>query len=362
MWQSDEFGSRNPDKEILDAVRPSLATTRGPLFCIGSPHARRGVTWNAYNKHFGSQASPAILVANGPTRLFNPTIKQSVIDRAYEDDPAVAASEWGGQFRNDLETFVRREVVEAVVVPGRFELGPITQGQGCNSYYGFVDPSGGSADSFTLGIAHLEGNMAILDCVREARPPFSPANVVGEFAETLRQYGLYRVTGDRYSGEFVRELFSERGVSYDVSDKSKSELYIDLLPLLNSRRIELLDHPKLISQLCSLERRTVRGSGRDVIDHPPGAGSHDDLINAAAGSLVGVGCGNDAVATFIKFGEALADPPTRTQLDPATRAGLIWRARGAGWRDYAAYAANLDVEVIETLEAIELEQNMVENP
>jgi hypothetical protein len=36
MWQSDEFGSRNPDKEILDAVRPSLATTGGPT------HARRG--------------------------------------------------------------------------------------------------------------------------------------------------------------------------------------------------------------------------------------------------------------------------------------------------------------------------------
>jgi hypothetical protein len=72
----------------------------------------------------------------------------------------------------------------------------------------------------------------------------------------------------------------------------------------------------------------VRGSGRDVIDHPPGAGAHDDLINAAAGALVGVGCGNDAVATLIKFGEALADSPViRTDLDPASRAALIWRAR-----------------------------------
>jgi hypothetical protein len=145
----------------------------------------------------------------------------------------VDALRWfGGNFRNDIDAFIRREIVEAVVVPGRFELGPITQGQGCNSYYGFVDPSGGGADSFTLGIAHLEGNMAILDLVREAKPPFSPSDIVGEFAETLRQYGLHRVTGDRYSGEFVRELFSERGVSYEVSERSKSEIYIDLLPLL----------------------------------------------------------------------------------------------------------------------------------
>ena len=44
-------------------------------------------------------------------------------------------------------------------------------------------------------------------------------------------------------------------------------------------RIELLDDPRLIAQLCSLERRTARG-GRDSIDHPPG--QHDDLANVAA--------------------------------------------------------------------------------
>jgi len=55
------------------------------------------------------------------------------------------------------------------------------------------------------------------------------------------------------------------------------------LPLINSQQVELLDQPKLISQLCSLERRTARG-GRDSIDHPPGA--HDDVANAAAGVLV----------------------------------------------------------------------------
>jgi hypothetical protein len=52
---------------------------------------------------------------------------------------------------------------------------------------------------------------------------------------------------------------------------------------LNSRRCDLLDHPRLITQLCALERRTGRGTGRDTIDHPPGG--HDDIANAAAGVL-----------------------------------------------------------------------------
>ena len=53
--------------------------------------------------------------------------------------------------------------------------------------------------------------------------------------------------------------------------------------MINSGQVELLDHPRLFAQLCRLERRTAR-SGRDTIDHAPGA--HDDLANAAAGALV----------------------------------------------------------------------------
>ena len=53
--------------------------------------------------------------------------------------------------------------------------------------------------------------------------------------------------------------------------------------MLNSGRVELLDIPRLATQLVSLERRAARG-GRYSIDHPPGA--HDDLITAATGALL----------------------------------------------------------------------------
>src|SRR5262245_12857635 len=59
-----------------------------------------------------------------------------------------------------------------------------------------------------------------------------------------------------------------------------SHLYRDLLPALNSDRIQLPRSDRLISQLVGLERRTTRG-GRDSIDHAPGA--HDDIANAVAG-------------------------------------------------------------------------------
>jgi hypothetical protein len=73
------------------------------------------------------------------------------------------------------------------------------------------------------------------------------------------------------------------GIEYAPSEKSKSDIYRDLLPLLNSGKTELLDLPRLATQLTGLERRTARG-GRDSIDHAPG--SHDDVANCVAGSLL----------------------------------------------------------------------------
>jgi hypothetical protein len=112
------------------------------------------------------------------------------------------------------------------------------------------------------------------------RPPFSPEGVVAEFASLLTSYRIGKVTGDHYGGEWPREQFRKLGIGYEPADKPKSDLYQDALALFNSRRVELLDHPKLLQQLLGLERRTAR-SGRDSIDHAPGA--HDDVANAVAG-------------------------------------------------------------------------------
>jgi len=123
----------------------------------------------------------------------------------------------------------------------------------------------------------------VLDVVREVCPPFSPEQVVTDFAALLTRYRVRRVVGDRYAGEWPREQFRKHGLSYDVAERPKSDLYRDLLPGLTSGTLELLDHPRLIAQLCGLERRTARG-GRDSIDHAPGG--HDDLANAVAGALL----------------------------------------------------------------------------
>jgi hypothetical protein len=162
---------------------------------------------------------------------------------------------------------------------GRSELPP-EPGQ---VYAAFCDPSGGLVDAMTLAIGHLSrGDMCVVDAVLELRPPFDPEKAVADCATLLRCYGIAAVIGDKYAGEWPIARFREHGIELAQSARPKSDLYRDLLPLINARR-ELLDNPRLTAQLCGLERRTAR-SGKDSIDHAPGG--HDDLANAVAGVLV----------------------------------------------------------------------------
>ena len=278
FWRSEE--SANPDVEIINAVRPGMASLPGSLLIgISSPYARRGALWEAYRQHYGQDGDP-VLVWQADTRSMNPAVDPKVIQDAYEQDEAAAAAEYGAQFRRDIEGFVSAEAVGAVVVPGRYELPRVSEVR----YFGFVDPSGGSQDSMTLAIAHRENGKAVLDAVREHKPPFSPEGVASEFAEVLKAYHISTVTGDRYGGEWPREQFRKRGIEYKPAEKTKSELYLELLPAINSGKVELLGNARLLAQLRSLERRSSR-IGRDSVDHGPGG--HDDLANAAAGALVG---------------------------------------------------------------------------
>ena|SRR5262249_22370368 len=103
-----------------------------------------------------------------------------------------------------------------------------------------------------------------------------------EFAKVLKSYGLHRVVTDRYAGAWPVEQFGRFGIYAEQCADPKGALYLNMLPFINSGRIELLDESRSLAQLCALERRTGHGRG-DVIDHPPG--HFDDAINSIAGAI-----------------------------------------------------------------------------
>lgn len=277
FWRNED--SSNPDEEILEALRPGMASIPGSLLvAASSPYARQGVLYETWKEDFGTD-NPEILVWQAPTLVMNKALNPNVVKRAYARDPYRATAEYGANFRTDVETFVTREVMEACTDKGEHERKYRPKFQ----YRAFVDPSGGASDGMTLAIAHAEDDMCVLDLVREYLPPFSPEEVVKEYSEILKRYNVFQVRGDRYGGEWPRERFSKEGIYYEVSPDSKSEIYRACLPILNSQQARLIEHDKMFNQFVSLERR-ARVGARESIDHPPKG--HDDISNSVAGVLV----------------------------------------------------------------------------
>ena len=155
-------------------------------------------------------------------------------------DIASAGADTSRNFRTDIANFISIEAVRNCINAGVHERRPDRR----NLYCAFVDPSGGSSDSYTIAIAHVEGTpqkrTAILDAMREVRPPFSPEAITEEFADLLKQYRVSRCVGDAYAGLWCREQFQKHGIYYEICKQTRSELYLALLPLLNSRAVDLL--------------------------------------------------------------------------------------------------------------------------
>lgn len=300
FWMNDET-SKNPDTEIIAAIKPGMLTIPGALLLgMSSPYARKGVLWEAFEQHYGHEGDP-ILVWKAATLQMNqgstPTARRELeefIQTERDKDEVVAAAEYDAEFRRDLADYVSLEVVRACTVAARGILLRVFN----QAYYAFCDPSGGEQDSFTLAIGHKapepDGARVVIDWITEVKAPFNPKLAVGECVDALNAYGCGSVHGDHYGGQLVRSMFMEEGITYLMADKPKSEYYVDLMPLLSSRMIELPDPAvspegkRLRAQLLGLERRTGR-SGKDSIDHAPGA--HDDVANAVAGLAAYVAAG-----------------------------------------------------------------------
>jgi hypothetical protein len=65
------------------------------------------------------------------------------------------------------------------------------------------------------------------------------------------------------AANWVVEAFAKTGIRYLQSERDRSAIYLDALPLFTSGRARLIDNARLVAQFAALERRTF-STGRDV--------------------------------------------------------------------------------------------------
>jgi hypothetical protein len=276
FWKDEQ--SALPDLETYRAVLPSLATSNGLLCAISTPYRRQGLLHTKWRDHYG-QDDDDVLVTQGGSLTFNPTLNKRVIDSHSQADPEAALAEWHGEFRNDLSSLFDDELIDmAIDVSRPPELAPVAGVK----YRAFVDPSGGRHDAACMAIAHKDRDMVVVDVLRGVSAPHDPEIVAQDFAKLAKAYGCHEITGDRFSGAWVEQAFVKAGVRYTVADLTKSEIYLENVAYFATGKVRLPNNDTLIRELRLLERRVGR-SGKDACDHP--RHGSDDYANAACGVI-----------------------------------------------------------------------------
>ena len=122
FWRDET--SAQPDVEVFRACAPALAASGGIWIGISTGYRKIGLLYQKWRDHFGHDGDD-VLVVQGPSSQFNPSLDLGMIERATAADPEAAESEWGGGFRGDINAFLSDDVIERAIDHARpLELPP----------------------------------------------------------------------------------------------------------------------------------------------------------------------------------------------------------------------------------------------
>ena len=276
FWRNEET-SVHCDEEVLAAIRPSMITfSRSKLIKITTPHAKRGVVWNEYQRR-NELSYPVWQIS---TMEMNPSVSAEMLEQERGRSVEQFNREYLAIFTDNVISWIEPEVLDACIIAGRKELPRVSNG----TYVAAIDPAFKGCD-FALAIAHLTSEKVIvLDFLATwtgtKKMPLPFERVCREVADIVRAYGLNTINGDQYAAAVIQQELQKLGFIYKETTfnrQTRSRLFNNLKHLLSQRKIELLDSPDLLRQLRSLEESKETDG---CIDIRPAYGKDDLAIVA----------------------------------------------------------------------------------
>jgi hypothetical protein len=273
FWRN-EVTSVHCDEEVLAALRPTMATfPTSKLIKLSTPNLKRGVAYGEYQRR-GELDYPVWQLSS---QELNPTISNEFLEAERKRRPADYKREYLAEFVDSVASWIEPEVLDRCVIKGRKDLPPLPGA----TYAAAIDPAFKKSD-FAMAVAHqADGGLIVLDCVPfwsgSKQAPLGFQWVCGQVAGILRDFGINFLRGDQFAAVAVNQEFMKLGISYGeftLNRNNRAQLFNNLRHVIEQQRIELLDDPKLLQQLRSLEEHR---SSDGNIDIRPDHGK-DDLV------------------------------------------------------------------------------------
>lgn len=263
-------------ERIYESVMPTMAQFAGEgwLVSISTPNWQSGQFWKLCQRGESGRHDDLHYVSKTSVEM-NPRLSQKWLEEQQLKDPDLYRREFlaefvaAGAFLDSVDVLACKRKGEGVLAPVQ-----------TNRYVGATDPAF-AADNFSLGIAHVEGEMVVVDAVWVwHRSGFE--RTLDELVEVAKRYRIDTLRTDQFSSQAILEGLGRRGLGCYVrpwDNANKWQAFSRLKAALATRQVELPDDDALIQELLTLEARPTR-SGQTFIGASGGA--KDDRATVVA--------------------------------------------------------------------------------
>jgi len=267
------------DETVYSALRPRQAQFPGAkCLKISTPAAKQGLFWTEFSEGF---AVPDRLTIQAPTRLLNPTIPQKFIDKEYARDPDNAAREFGAEFAETLAGFFGGCIEK---LADCFQLAGDQPPNKSFRYFGGIDQSGLTGrDRFAFAVGHnvlSDGKPRTVIDVARSWDTTDDEQILGEIKALAGDYGVLRVSIDRYAGGWVEKALQKIGLVVEIRPPLPV-VYSNLKSLILSGHLLLPDRRDLRDGLARTQAYYSKANNL-TIGHERDQYGHGDLADAVA--------------------------------------------------------------------------------
>jgi hypothetical protein len=331
-WSKDRE-SAMPDFEVARAIKPAMGSFPFAKFIkTSTPWTKEGLLWIAdQTGSYGHKLTdPAQREAHSRTLVFRgpsaPLAPRKVLPRSwlvaeFTKDPDAFKREYLAEFADSISGFLSASTLEAATDKGITERTFDPRKSPKPIYVATMDPAF-RGDAFAFAIGHMENGTYFLDWCQSWRgtreQPLSPTMVIRIIAGICKSYQIRMITSDQHHMESLQDIADQEGLVVDpcpLTNKNKAQMWGDVQSLLHQKKMRLLDHPGLLSELSKVEKRlTPQGQTQY-------SGTHDDLAMVLALN----------VYRALQFGEtAPAKVEPEVALSDQVRQRILNRNQSAG--------------------------------
>ena len=336
-------------EEVYGAATPATSNFVNPLgknedmiLCISSPWKKIGKMYDLWRAAMDEGVASGKFALNICTSIMNPRITESKLHSEYKDNPMTFRAEYGGQFLDSAESYVRQAAFNPCVDMDRPNaIGFQQQNLGREFFWGL--DLGMKNDATALAIGHFEfrrgsGIELVYDYIDRMMVgekfvgPGIAANPIGdERGEKYIDYAelplpdilkwllfLHRImpcavgVTDQHGGSQLCQLLQMQGILkmdlLHITPRINSQMFFALKGYIDNKGCRFPNEPKFASEIKQVEAEMLNKYTLSVAA-PLEKGAHDDMV--------------DAVAMVAFIAQRFLNEHNRIKLDPTGQTFLL---------------------------------------